>query len=199
MDSFNVETRHGPADVGLTAPDGARGLLVLGPGASGHTGSADLALACSVAGSLGMAAAVVQPPYAVAGRRVPPRGSSTDEAFADVVAVLRERFPDGPLVTGGRSFGARVACRTVETTGAHAVLCLAFPLQPPGDRPSRQQELTPVEVPCLIVQGRGDAFGVPTAPPNGELVLVDGDHSLKRDHAAIREALTRWLTERLAS
>lgn len=198
MDSFIVETRHGPACVGLSAPEAGRGFLVLGPGASGQTGSADLALARSVAGSLGMAAAVVQSPHAVAGRRVPPRGSSTDEAFADVVAVLRERFPDGPLVTGGRSFGARVACRTVESTGADAVLCLAFPLQPPGDRPSRQLELTPVEVPCLIVQGRRDVFGVPTVPPAGEL-LVDGDHSLQKDHAAIRGALTGWLTQRLAS
>lgn len=193
METFSSQTPHGPALVELTTPDAPRGLLVLGPGASGGIAGADLALAVRVALEQSLAAALVQPPYAVAGRRVPPRGTQTDEAFTHVVAELRARFPTGPLITGGRSYGSRVACRTVGATGADGVVCLAFPLQPPGGRPSRQPELSAVEVPTLIVQGERDAFGVPVPPPLGELVLVGGDHSLKKDHAAIAAALSRWL------
>ncbi|WP_346266142.1 alpha/beta family hydrolase, partial [Georgenia thermotolerans] len=113
-------------------------------------------------------------------------------------AHLRETDLAGlPLVAGGRSSGARVACRTAGAVGAVAVLCLAFPLRPPGkaDRPSRLPELDGAGVPALVVQGARDPFGVPPAGPDREVVVVDGDHSLGKDHAAIRAALERWLAE----
>lgn len=199
MEALQVTTPHGPARVELTVPAGkVRGLLVLGPGASGGIAGTDLALAVTVAVEHGLAAALVQPPYAVAGRRVPPRGTQTDEAFTSVVAELRRRFPAGPLLTGGRSYGGRVACRTAEATGADGVVCLAFPLQPPKGRPSRQPELTAVTVPALVVQGERDPFGMPEPPANGQVVRVAGDHALGRDQERIREALGSWLTERLA-
>ena len=199
MEELTVETANGPAKVLLSEPETtARGLLVLGPGASGSIGSGDLELACRVGLGRGMAAALVQPPYAVAGRRVPPRGTQTDEAFTAVTAGLRSRFPDGPLITGGRSYGGRVACRTSEVTGSDGVVCLAFPLQPPKGRPSRQDELSAVTVPVLVVQGESDPFGMPEPPASGEIVVVKGDHSLKADAPLIREAIGRWLDARLA-
>ena len=92
-----------------------------------------------------------------------------------------------PLIAGGRSLGARVACRTVEQTGAEAVLCLAFPLLPPrrGDKPpkSRLPELEAVEVPVLVVQGENDRFGMPPEGRDRRVVKVAGDHGLKADTA----------------
>jgi predicted alpha/beta-hydrolase family hydrolase len=108
-----------------------------------------------------------------------------------VTAYLRR---DGlPLVTGGRSYGARIACRTAEATGADGVLCLAFPLQPRGSAPSRQPELSAVPVPTLVVQGRDDPFGVPGPSRTARVVVVGGDHSLRRDHAEIRHVVGEWL------
>ena len=106
------------------------------------------------------------------------------------------------MVTGGRSSGARVACRTAPATGAIGVLCLAFPLQPPPRRdgtaaPSRLSELKIPAVPVLVVQGRNDRFGMVRAARGREVVALEGDHGLKRDHARLREAVGAWL-DRLA-
>jgi len=102
------------------------------------------------------------------------------------------------MVMGGRSLGARVACRTVETTGAAAVLCLAFPLLPPrrGDKPSQSRlpELEAVSVPVLVVQGESDRFGMPPEGPERKVVAVRGDHGLKSDPDAIGAAVTGWLS-----
>jgi hypothetical protein len=100
-----------------------------------------------------------------------------------------------PLVAGGRSSGARVACRTAEATGAVGVLCLAFPLQPPGraGRPSRLPELDAVDVPMLIVQGARDAFGIPPATARRTVVQVQSDHSLRSDLEAVAAAVRAWL------
>jgi predicted alpha/beta-hydrolase family hydrolase len=102
-----------------------------------------------------------------------------------------------PLITGGRSSGARVACRTAAPTQAVGVLCLAFPLRPPGrpDAPSRQDELDAVEVPVLVVQGEGDPFGMPEPGPQRTVVTVTGNHSLRSDRDAIRTAITQWLRQ----
>jgi predicted alpha/beta-hydrolase family hydrolase len=100
-----------------------------------------------------------------------------------------------PLVVGGRSMGGRVACRTAEATGAVAVLCLAFPLQPPGRaaRPSRLPELDAVQVPTLVVQGAGDPFGLPPAGKNRTVAQVPGNHSLRTDLRAVTDAVQEWL------
>ena len=99
-----------------------------------------------------------------AGRRSPPPAPRLDTAWTEVVERLRaDELAGLPLVAGGRSSGARVACRTAGALGAAGVLCLAFPLEPPGGRPSRLAELEAVEVPVLVVQGEHDRFGIP--PP----------------------------------
>jgi len=114
-----------------------------------------------------------------------------------VVEHLKAKALKGlPLVCGGRSAGARVACRTSTETGAVGVLCLAFPLHPPG-RPeaTRQDELDAVTVPVLVVQGASDPFGMPPPGPSRSVVTVKGNHSLRSDRDAIRTAVTDWLSE----
>jgi predicted alpha/beta-hydrolase family hydrolase len=148
-----------------------------------------------VTGSAGFSVALVEQPYLVAGRRSPAPAHQLDTAWAAVVEQLRAGELRGlPLIVGGRSAGARVACRTVAETGAVAVLCLAFPLHPPG-RPekTRQAELDAVQVPTLVVQGAQDPFGMPAGSATCKVVAVPGNHSLKSDVDAVAAAVRDWL------
>jgi predicted alpha/beta-hydrolase family hydrolase len=177
--------------------DSARAALVLGHGAGGGVGAPDLVAARDTALELGVSVALVEQPYRVAGRRSPAPAGQLDTAWLAVVNYLRARVFDGlPLIFGGRSSGARVACRTAGHGGAHSVLCLAFPLHPPGrgDDPSKSRlaELELVRVPVLIVQGERDPFGIPPPGPGREVVLVPGNHSL-RSTAAVARAVRDWL------
>jgi uncharacterized protein len=191
-----VETPHGPARVHLHPASDARAALVLGHGAGGGVTAPDLVAATEAALEEGLSVALVEQPYRVAGRRSPAPARQLDAAW---IAVAQHLAFDVPLVVGGRSLGARVACRTAAETGATAVLCLAFPLHPPG-RPDRSRlpELEAVTVPVLVVQGEGDAFGMPPPGPARTVVRVRGDHALKTDLAAVTEAVRAWL-QRLAS
>ena len=161
----------------------------------------DLEAAAEAARGAGVAVALVEQPYRVAGRRSAPPSAHLDAAWTTVVSHLAEgTFRGLALVVGGRSSGARVACRTAEATGAVAVLCLAFPLQPPqGSRPtappSRLAELDEVAVPTLVVQGDRDPFGTPPEAANRTVVQVAGDHSLRTDLEAITSAVRSWLDE----
>jgi hypothetical protein len=133
----------------------------------------------------------------VAGRKSPPPAPRLDEAWLSIVAQLPH---DGlPLIQGGRSSGARVACRTAAATRAIGVLCLAFPLVPPGNRPSRQPELDAVAVPVLIVQGTGDSFGMPEPSGTREVARIKGTHGLKSDVNGLRDAVSDWLRRLLPS
>jgi predicted alpha/beta-hydrolase family hydrolase len=195
-----VETPHGPARVHLHGADAPRAGLVLGHGAGGGVGSRDLTLATRVALELGVSVALVEQPYRVAGRRGPSPAKQLDAAWTAVAADLRAGELAGlPVIAGGRSSGARVACRTAAAVGAAGVLCLAFPLVPPGrgDRASRLPELEGVEVPVLVVQGRTDAFGIPPEAPSRRVVLVTGDHSLRSDTEGLTTAVRAWLEELL--
>lgn len=188
-----LETSVGAARAVISLPSDPRAVLVLGPGASGSIAAPDLHAARAAALELGVAVALVEPPYRVAGRRLPPRGAQPDQAFTEVCAVLQQRV-NVPLISGGRSFGSRVACRTAEATGAVGVVCLAFPLHPPG-RPerSRVDELDAVGVPVLVVAGERDPFGRPDPAAGRQVVLVAGDHSLKKGLPAVTDAVTAWL------
>ena len=197
--TIEVETPHGPARVHLHQTAAAPAALVLGHGAGGGVGSRDLVAATGVALSSGLSVALVEQPYRVAGRRSPAPAHQLDAAWTAVVEHLRAGELRGlPLVTGGRSSGARVACRTAEATGAAGVLCLAFPLQPPrraGAAPaqSRLDELDAVAVPTLVVQGARDPFGIPPASARRTVVQVPGDHSLRTDLQAVAAAVEAWL------
>ena len=192
----DVETPHGPARVHLHRVDAATGALVLGHGAGGGVQAGDIQAASEVAREQGLSVALVEQPYRVAGRRSPAPAKQLDAAWTVVLDHLRANELDGvPLIVGGRSLGARVACRTVEQTGGRAVLCLAFPLHPPG-RPenSRLGELEAVTVPVLIVQGDRDPFGMPPAAGRREVALVPGNHSLRTDLDAVRRVVADWIS-----
>jgi hypothetical protein len=152
-----------------------------------------------VASSEGVSVALVEQPYRVAGRRSPAPARQLDAAWTVVVDhLLAGELRGLPLLVGGRSLGARVACRTAEATGAVAVLCLAFPLQPPrrsraAPAPSRLSELDMVSVPTLVVQGARDRFGIPPATAQRTVVQVPGDHSLRTDLQAVAAAVRAWL------
>jgi uncharacterized protein len=197
MSAVEIETPTGPARAHLDAADGPKGALVLGHGAGGGVDAPDLVAARDAAVAAGFTVARVEQPYRVAGRRAPAPAKRLDEAWIAVVDHLRGgELGDLPLVTGGRSLGARVACRTVEQTGAAAVLCLAFPLLPPRrNKPpqSRLPELEAVTLPVLVVQGESDRFGMPPAGRSRTVVKVPGDHGLKADTTAVGGAVAEWL------
>jgi uncharacterized protein len=192
---LEIDTPHGPARAHLRPAENAVAALVLGHGAAGGVTAPDLVTVADVALSARVSVALVEQPYVVAGRRSPAPAPRLDEAWTAVVEHLRGDELSGlPLVVGGRSLGARVACRTAADSGAVAVLCLAFPLHPPG-RPekTRQSELDAVRVPTLVVQGDRDPFGIPTAGSNHSLVTVPGNHGLKADLEAVAAAVRDWL------
>jgi uncharacterized protein len=201
MNVREIETPHGRARAHLRLAERPTGALVLGHGAGGGVGAHDLATVAEVAVSERFAVALVEQPYRVAGKRAPAAARQLDAAWIAVVSRLRDGELAGvPLVVGGRSAGARVACRTYEQTCAAAVLCLAFPLLPPrraSGRPaaSRQPELDAVAVPTLVVQGTGDPFGMPAPGPRRRVIPVKGNHSLTSDLGAVRTAVRDWLGE----
>jgi predicted alpha/beta-hydrolase family hydrolase len=203
--TLEIDTPFGTANAHLNSADEPRAALVLGHGAGGGVQAKDLAAAARVAHSLGLSVVLVEQPYRVAGRRAPAPARQLDAAWTAVVDHLVAGQLRGlPLVVGGRSSGARVACRTAEATGAIGVLCLAFPLQPPrrsgaAPAPSRLPELDAVTVPTLVVQGTRDPFGVPPATERRAVVQVAGDHSLRTDLGAVGEAVRAWLLRVVAA
>jgi hypothetical protein len=172
---------------------------VLGHGAGGGVTAPDLAAATEAARSEEVTVALVEQPYRVAGRRSPAPARQLDAAWTAAIVHLVEGELRGlPLLVGGRSLGGRVACRTAEAVGAVAVLCLAFPLQPPRRRTgaapeSRLPELDSLRIPTLVVQGEGDPFGMPPDGPLRTVIRVPGNHSLRTDVGAVAAAVRAWL------
>jgi uncharacterized protein len=191
-----IATTAGPARIHRCTPRGAgrAPVIVLGHGAGGGVDAPDLQALAGAAIAAGWRVVLVEQPWRVAGRRIAPRPESLDDAWVQVLAALRLR---GPLVLGGRSAGARVACRTATTAGAAAILCLAFPLHPPAQRRqeparegggperSRAGELEAPRVPIVVIQGDRDPFGsaeeLRAAAPGATVIAVaGGDHGLRR-------------------
>ena len=198
MSVADIDTPRGLGRVHAQAAKDPRGALLLMHGAGGGVEAPDLVAAREAALSERFTVALVEQPYRVAGRRSPPPAPHLDEAWTAIVESLRAgRLAGLPLILGGRSMGGRVACRTAEALGAVAVLCLAFPLEPPGRRQpqNRLPELDAVKVPTLVVQGESDPFGMPPPGPNREVAKVPGNHSLKTDPAAVSAAVRTWLAE----
>jgi predicted alpha/beta-hydrolase family hydrolase len=190
-----LATPSGPARVHLRPAAGAIGALVLGHGAAGSVSAPDLQAVAGVAHAAGISVALVEQPYLVAGRRSPASAHQLDTAWTAVIEQLKAGPLAGlALVAGGRSSGARVACRTAAQTGAAGVLCLAFPLHAPG-KPERTRldELERVEVPVLVIQGAGDPFGMPPPGPKRAVIEVAGNHALKTDLVTVAAAAREWL------
>jgi predicted alpha/beta-hydrolase family hydrolase len=198
--TYELATPHGPARVHVDEAPDPRAGLVLGHGAAGGVGAPDLQAAAGAALDLGVTVALVEQPYRVAGRRSVAPAGQLDAAWLSVTEQLQteHELRGLRLIAGGRSSGARVACRTASEARAAAVLCLAFPLEPPrriGPKKSRLSELELLTVPVLVVQGEGDRFGMPPVAPGRTIARVPGDHSLRKDTAAVADAVRAWLAE----
>ena len=195
--SFEAEigTAGGPGQVEVDQPESAAFLVVLTHGAAGSTGTKDLLAVRAAALARGAAVAQVLQPYRVRGARAPGAAGPQDAAWLEIVAALRAQYPGIPLIQGGRSNGARVACRTAAGAGALGVIALAFPLHPPG-RPeqSRAAELQSTGAPVLVVNGERDPFGIPAPEDGATVVVLPGEtHSLSKKPAAVAAAAGAWL------
>jgi uncharacterized protein len=201
MTGVVIDTEYGPASVETDGrPERARFLMVLTHGSNGGVDAADLLAARDAAVSRGgMVARVVQP-FRMRGARAPGSAARQDAAWLEIIARLRGDGARGPLVQGGRSNGARVACRTARAAGAAGVLALAFPLHPPG-RPerSRRDELRGAGISVLAISGSRDPFGVPDPGDAARLVVLPGEaHALSGAAAVITEEVGEWLQGLLA-
>lgn len=200
---FAVPTASGPAGVLLHRPANARGLVGLTHGANGRPDTRDVLAATTAALDVQCAVALVLQPYRVAGRSAPPDPAVQDVAWGEVVTALRRRrgLSKVPLVLGGRSNGARLACRTALACGAAGVVALAFPVHPPG-RPekSRLDELDGAGVPVLVLQGDRDTFGMPPAGPQRDVVVLPRDgHGLSKNLPTIAAEVSRFLSDLLGT
>ncbi|MDH6225071.1 MULTISPECIES: alpha/beta family hydrolase [Streptomyces] len=201
-----VPTGAGEARITWRRARDARLVLAVGHGAGGGVEARDLRALAAVLPEHGVSVALVEQPWRVAGKKVAPAPRTLDEGWRGIwPAVARSGLP---VVSGGRSAGARVACRTAGELGAAGVLALGFPLHPPG-RPerSRAEELSGVSVPLLVVQGAKDPFGRPEEFPEGlrpGAVVPHADHGfavpkrapLSQDDAVriITDAVTGWIS-----
>lgn len=198
-----VPTPLGDARVHTTAADDPVATLVLGHGAGGGVGTGDLAALASRLPPVGISVLLVDQPWVVAGRKVATPPPMLDRGW---LAALDALAIQGPLLVGGRSAGARVACRTAETVGAAGVLALAFPLHPPADRPSRLPELdlpAAAGLPVLVLQGTRDSFGgpadIPAAPGRVVVPVAGADHSFRVLKGGDRAAVLTQLVDAAAA
>ncbi|GAA3261818.1 alpha/beta hydrolase family protein [Nonomuraea helvata] len=192
---MEVMTPRGPALVQMDEVADPRLLLVLTHGSSGGVDAVDLLAVRDAALKTGATVARVTQAFRVAGARAPGSAARQDEAWEIVLKELRTRWPGLPVVQGGRSNGARVACRTARAVGAAAAVALAFPLHPPGKpERSRADELRGAGVDVLVVNGDRDPFGVPDAADAARLVVLPGEgHDLKKDPARVGEVVAEWI------
>lgn len=196
---MEIATPHGPALVEIDEVAVPRFLLVLTHGSAGGVDAPDLLAVRDAATAIGATVARVLQPFRMRGARAPGSAVKQDEAWETLVAALRGRYPGLPLAQGGRSNGARVACRTADRVGAVAVVALAFPLHPPGKpERSRAGELRAAGVDVLVVNGDRDPFGVPEAADAARLVVLPGEgHDLGRNPARVGEVAAEWLDTRM--
>ncbi|WP_433258851.1 alpha/beta family hydrolase [Streptosporangium sp. CA-135522] len=192
---MEIATPHGPAVAEIDEVADPRFLLVLTHGSAGGVDAVDLLAVRDAAAGIGGVVARVLQPFRMRGARAPGSAVKQDEAWTALVAGLRARYPGLPLAQGGRSNGARVACRTALQVGAEAVVALAFPLHPPGKpERSRAGELRAAGVDVLVVNGDRDPFGVPEPADTTRLVVLPGEgHDLKKDPARVGEVVAEWL------
>jgi predicted alpha/beta-hydrolase family hydrolase len=192
---MDIVTSHGPARVEFDEVGEPAFVLVLTHGSNGGVETTDLLSVRDVAIGLGGTVARVLQPFRAAGRRAPGSAVKQDQAWLEIIGAIRDRVGDVPLIQGGRSNGARVACRTALSAGARGVIALAFPLHPPG-RPERSRagELREAGVEVLVVNGDRDPFGVPEPADAASVEVLPGErHDLAKDPAAVGRVVAPWL------
>jgi predicted alpha/beta-hydrolase family hydrolase len=191
--STEIETPRGPAGIRIVDPDGPPvSMLFLGHGAGGGVDAPDLVAVREAATAAGVRVVLVTQPYRMAGRRAPAPAGQLDEAWTAVIRRIAVR--EMPLIFGGRSSGARVACRTATTLGAAGVLALAFPLHPPGRPEKSRAEELPADLPTLVLNGDRDPFGVPEPVGRVEVIVRPGaTHDLRKDVTTTAGLAVGWL------
>ena len=199
-----ITTDAGDARITWHRAKKPRLVLAVSHGAGGGIEARDLRALAQVLPGHGVTVALVEQPWRVAGKKVAPAPKTLDTGWRGLWPALTE--PGLPVISGGRSAGARVACRTATELGARAVLALSFPLHPPGKpEKSRAEELLGAGVPTLVVQGGNDPFGRPGEFPEGSYELVEvpyGDHGFavpkradltqEQAVAVITDAVVKW-------
>jgi uncharacterized protein len=211
MSAVEIITEAGAAQADLDGDASeVRFLLVLTHGAGGSVQAPDVLAARDAGRQLGGLVARITQPYRVRGARAPGSAVRQDAAWLEVVTALRALVPGVPLVQGGRSNGARVACRTAAAAGARAVVALAFPLHPPQRLPGQAAAAPPDTATqvrlaelraaraggarVLVVNGERDPFGIPAAQDADRVIVVPREtHSLKGHRTEIVAAITEWL------
>ncbi|WP_280299304.1 alpha/beta family hydrolase [Nocardia neocaledoniensis] len=192
---MRIETSAGPAEVELDEVGTPAFLLVITHGAGGGVDAKDILVVRDSAIEAGGSVARVVQPYRVAGRRAPGSADKQDEAWIEIVAALRERFGELPIVQGGRSNGARVACRTAVAVGARGVIALSFPLHPPGkpEKSRRDELLAPGGIEVVVINGGSDPFGVPDAADAAEVKVIPKQaHSFRAGFDVIAATVAPW-------
>ncbi|MEU4315457.1 alpha/beta family hydrolase [Nocardia sp. NPDC024068] len=201
---MRIETSSGPAEAEIDHPDEPAFLLVFTHGAGGGVDSPDILTVRDTALAAGGVVARVLQPYRVAGRCAPGKPEPQDRAWIELVRALRAeigRKPDSgtgrelPLVLGGRSNGARVACRTATELGARAIVAVSFPLHPPGkpEKSRRDELLAAGAADVVVINGGSDPFGIPDAADAAEVKVIPGQpHSFRKGFDTIAETLVPW-------
>ena len=193
---MRIETSAGPAEVGLDRPRKPAFLLLLTHGSGGGVDTKDLLALRDSALELGGAVAMVVQPYRVVGRRAPGSAVKQDAAWLEIVADLRARIKRVPLIQGGRSNGARVACRTAVAAQARGVIALSFPLHPPGkpEKSRREELLDTGDIEVVVINGGSDPFGIPDRADAAEVRVIPGQpHSFRTGFDTITDTVGPWL------
>jgi len=194
---MRIVTSAGAAEIELEHSPESRFLLVLTHGSGGGTDAADLLAVRDAAVADGGAVARVQQPYRVAGRRAPGSAAAQDAAWLEIIAGIRAEVGTAvPLIQGGRSNGARVACRTARAVEARGIIALSFPLHPPGkpEKTRRDELLVADPVDVLVINGGSDPFGIPDAGDAAEVRVIPGQpHSFRKGFDVIVDTVTAWL------
>ncbi|GGK52730.1 alpha/beta hydrolase family protein [Nocardia camponoti] len=192
---MRIETTFGPAEVDLDEVDDPRFLLAITHGAGGGCDTKDIVAVADSAREAGGVVARITQPYRVAGRRAPGSAVNQDQAWREIIAALRDRFGAIPVMVGGRSNGARVACRTAVDIGAAGVVALSFPLHPPGkpEKSRRDELLATGDIDVVVINGGSDPFGVPDAADAAEVrVIPKQAHSFRTGFDTIAETVRPW-------
>ncbi|MEV6068022.1 alpha/beta family hydrolase [Nocardia sp. NPDC052001] len=195
---MRIETSAGPAEIDIARPakKPPAFLLLLTHGSGGGVDAKDLLAVRDSALESGGAVVLVTQPYRVAGRRAPGKADVQDAAWLEIITAVRRKFRGVPLIQGGRSNGARVACRTAVAAQAKGVVALSFPLHPPGKpEKSRREELLDVgDIPVVVVNGARDPFGIPDPADATEVKVIPGQaHSYRAGFDDIAATVTPWL------
>lgn len=193
---MRIETSAGPAEAEIDHPDDPAFLLVFTHGAGGGVDSRDILTVRDTALAAGGVVARVLQPYRVAGRRAPGKPEPQDRAWIELVTALRSDIgAELPLIQGGRSNGARVACRTAAELGARGVVAVSFPLHPPGkpEKSRREELLAAASAEVVVINGGSDPFGTPDPADATEVRVVAGQaHSFTKGFDTIAETLAPW-------